>query len=101
MKDGMRFVDCDMHISEPADLFAQWLEPRFRDRVLTPVDAKGNARRGMWIVDGISSSADDVLQQYRKPIRPRPKEKSDANPASRQTLSSSRLAASGRLDFAA
>jgi hypothetical protein len=21
MKDGLRFVDCDMHIMEPADLF--------------------------------------------------------------------------------
>jgi predicted TIM-barrel fold metal-dependent hydrolase len=101
MKDGMRFVDCDMHITEPADLFSRWLDPRFRDRVLTPVGADGKPKRGMWIVDGLPSSADDTLQQYRKPLRPRPKERSDGNPASRQTLSSSRLADTGRLDFAA
>jgi predicted TIM-barrel fold metal-dependent hydrolase len=101
MKDGMRFVDCDMHIVEPADLFMRWLDPRFRDRVLTPLGADGTPKRGMWIVDGLPSSADDELQQYRKPLhRPAP-ERSDGNPASRQSLSSSRLAATGRLDFAA
>ena len=101
MKDGMRFVDCDMHITEPADLFARWLDPRFRDRVLVPTGADGKPKRGMWIVDGRSSSADDQLQQYRKPLRPPAKQSSDGNPASRQSLSSSRIAASGRLDFAA
>jgi hypothetical protein len=30
MKDGLRFVDCDMHIMEPPDLFARYLDPRFR-----------------------------------------------------------------------
>jgi hypothetical protein len=101
MKDGLRFVDCDMHITEPADLFAQWLDPRFRDRVRTPIGADGGPKRGMWVVDGVPSSADDLLQQYRKPLRPLAKASSDGNPASRQSLSSSRLAATGRLDFAA
>ena len=32
MKDGLRFVDCDMHIMEPADLFLKWLDRRFQDR---------------------------------------------------------------------
>src|SRR5205809_2808525 len=90
MKDGMRFVDCDMHIAEPADLFARWLDPKFRDRVLTPIGADGKPKRGMWIVDGIPASADDNLQQYRKPLRRPAKECSDANAASRQSLSSSR-----------
>ena len=101
MKDGMRFVDCDMHITEPADLFAQWLDPSFRHRVRTPVGVDGAPRRGMWIVDGVPSSADDTLQQYRKPLRAPAKAGGDGNPASRQSLSSSRLAATGRLDFAA
>ncbi len=98
MKDGMRFVDCDMHINEPADLFAEWLDPRFKDRVLTPVDVNGRPKRGIWIVDGVPSSADDQLQQYRKPLRRPAKERSDGSPASRQALSGSR--ATGRLDFA-
>ena len=33
MKDGLRFVDCDMHIMEPPDLFERYLDPRFRERV--------------------------------------------------------------------
>ena len=31
MKDGMRFVDCDMHIMEPQDLFDRYLDPKYRD----------------------------------------------------------------------
>jgi hypothetical protein len=100
MKDGMRFVDCDMHINEPPELFSEWLDPAFQDRVLTPVSANGRPKRGMWIVDGLPSSADDQLQQYRKPLRRPGKERSDGSPATRQTLSSSRLAATGRLEFA-
>ena len=34
MKDGLRFVDCDMHIMEPPDLFATYLDPQFKDRVI-------------------------------------------------------------------
>src|SRR6516165_1124174 len=33
MKEGHRFVDCDMHIMEPIDLFDTYLDPAFRDRV--------------------------------------------------------------------
>ena len=29
MKDGYRFVDCDMHIMEPIDLFDKYLDPGF------------------------------------------------------------------------
>jgi predicted TIM-barrel fold metal-dependent hydrolase len=67
---------------------------------LTPIDASGRPKRGMWIVDGLSSSADDQLQQYRKPLRRPGRERSDGSPATRQTLSNSRLAATGRLGFA-
>ena len=37
MKDGLRFVDCDMHIMEPVDLFDRYLDPRFKDRVTSVV----------------------------------------------------------------
>src|SRR5919202_888496 len=99
MKEGMRFVDCDMHIMEPPDLFLKWLDPRFRDRVITPIRADGRPARGSWVVDGLPTTADQDLQQYRKPLRPR-SQPADDGPASRQPLSNSRSAATGRLQFA-
>ena len=33
MKEGYRFVDCDMHIMEPPDLFDKYLDPAFKERV--------------------------------------------------------------------
>ena len=30
MKDGLRFVDSDMHIMEPPDLFERYLDPKFK-----------------------------------------------------------------------
>ena len=30
MKEGYRFVDCDMHIMEPTDLFDKYLDPAFK-----------------------------------------------------------------------
>ena len=41
MKDGLRFVDCDMHIMEPPDLLPRYLDPKFKDRVSVPVGADG------------------------------------------------------------
>ena len=46
MKDGLRFVDCDMHIMEPPDLFEEYLDPAFKERVITPIGKDGRARRG-------------------------------------------------------
>lgn len=100
MKDGLRFVDCDMHILEPVDLFTQWLDPKFRDRVSTPIDAQGEPRRGVWILDGLPTSADNDVQQYRKPLKRPPTADAGTFGASRQPLSGSRVAAGGRLDFA-
>ena len=93
MKDGLRFVDCDMHIMEPPDLFERYLDPKFRERVITPIGADGRPRRGMTIIDGLPLSMDAELQQYRKRSRPAPTHSS-------QPLSGSRLESSGRLDFA-
>lgn len=95
MKDGLRFVDCDMHVMEPVDLFEQYLDPRFRDRVVMPVGADGRPRRGMILVDDQPTSLDHEMQQYRKRAAAKKKKAETTQP-----LSGSRMAESGRLNFA-
>src|SRR5207245_1890286 len=95
MKDGFRFVDSDMHIMEPPDLFDRYLDPTFKDRISVPVGADGRPKRGaagLTVIDGIPTSDMD-LQQYRKRVR-------NSGPQSTQPLSGSRLFDTGRLDFA-
>src|SRR5499425_2980103 len=95
MKDGLRFVGCDMHIMEPPDLFDRYLDPKFKDRISVPVGADGRPKRGaagLTIIDGLPTSDVD-LQQYRKRVRP-------AGSQTTQPLSGSRLFDTGRLDFA-
>ncbi len=94
MKDGMRFVDCDMHIMEPVDLFDRYLDPQFRDRVTLSVGADGMRKRGLIIVDGQPTTYDVETQQHRKPHHGSRKTETS------QPLSGSRIAESGRLDFA-
>ncbi len=65
MKDGMRFVDCDMHVMEPADLFDRYLDPKFADRVISD-GPRGRAGAGRVVIDGLSRTGDDDSQQYRK-----------------------------------
>ena len=94
MKDGLRFVDCDMHIMEPVDLFDRYLDPKYRDRVSVPVGADGKRKRGVIIIDGEPTTYDHETQQHRKPhegIR-----KKDTS----QALSGSRIADGGYLNFA-
>ena len=98
MKDGMRFVDCDMHIMEPQDLFDRYLDASFKDRVSSMVGADG-ASRANWYIDGVHPSEDTELSQYRKPIRPNNADASILSP-SLGNLTSSRLVATGRMDFA-
>ncbi len=93
MKNGFRFVDCDMHIMEPPDLLDRYLDPNFKERVTVPRGADGQARTGKIIIDGVARSMDDDLEQYRKPT-------SGITSNSTQPLSGSRIAGSGRLDFA-
>jgi uncharacterized protein len=93
MKDGLRFVDCDMHIMEPPDLFARYLEPKYLHRVRLPIGPDGRPRRGTIVVDDLPTTMDAELQQYRKRSRLGPT-------SSTQPLSGSRLADTGRLDFA-
>jgi len=95
MKDGLRFVDSDMHVMEPPDLFERYLDPRFRNRVVLPVGSDGRAKRGPIIIDGLPASSDVELQQYRKRSRGGP-----VNANTTQPLSGSRLQATDRLDFA-
>src|SRR4029453_1064632 len=95
MKDGLRFVDSDMHIMEPPDLFDRYLDPKFKDRVSVPMGADGKPKRGaagLTIVDGLPTSDVDI-QQYRKRVR-------HSGPQSTQPLSGSRLFDTGRLDLA-
>ena len=51
MKDGMRFVDCDMHVMEPVDLFDRYLDREFRNRITLPIGPDGKPKRGMIIID--------------------------------------------------
>jgi predicted TIM-barrel fold metal-dependent hydrolase len=93
MKDGLRFVDCDMHIMEPPDLYVRYLDPAFRDRVILPIGKDGRPARGTIVIDGLPATRDAELQQYRKRAKP-------ANTHSTQPLSGSRFADAGGLDFA-
>src|SRR6185436_13326157 len=95
MKDGLRFVDSDMHIMEPPDLFDRYLDPAFKHRITVPIGADGKPNRGpsgLALIDGQPTSDID-LQQYRKRIK-------RGNTQSTQLLSGSRLFDTGRLDFA-
>jgi len=95
MKDGLRFVDSDMHIMEPPDLFDRYLDPAFKHRISVPVGADGRPCRGqsgLIVIDGLPTSDMD-LQQYRKRARRGPTQ-------STQLLSGSRIYDTGRLDFA-
>ena len=80
MKDGLRFVDCDMHIMEPPDLFDRYLDPKFKDRVLLPLGADGKFKRGTIVVDGMPTTRDAELQQYRK--RPKTSSNDSSQPLS-------------------
>ena len=71
MKDHLRFVDSDMHVMEPPDLFERYLDPKYRDRVSVRVGADGRPNRGpagTVLIDGEPTSDAD-LQQYRKRLR--------------------------------
>lgn len=95
MKDGLRFVDCDMHIMEPVDLFDRYLDKKFHDRVSLPVGADGKPKRGIIIIDGQPTTYDHETQQHRKPLQ------STAAAHSTQPLSGSRISEDkDRLNFA-
>ena len=47
MKDDYRFVDCDMHIMEPPDLFDKYLDPEFKHRITSLVRRSTGGPTGM------------------------------------------------------
>ena len=100
MKDGLRFVDSDMHVHEPPDIFDKYLDPKFKDRVVAPAGSDGRTRRGDVRADGVSGRGDLGLQQYRKRTLPRIALSASVNSRGLQALSGSRSAATGVLDFA-
>lgn len=99
MKEGLRFVDSDMHVQEPGDLFERYLDPAFKSRVTSAVGADGRLSRRAWIIDDLPVSMDVELQQHRK--RPGPARGGGPIMGSATgQLSASRSAATGRLKFA-
>lgn len=56
MKDGYRFVDCDMRIMEPPDLFERYMDSKYKSRVTTIPKLKESYARPKWLVDGIPIS---------------------------------------------
>jgi hypothetical protein len=95
MKDGLRFVDSDMHVMEPPDIFDRYLDPKFRDRVTVKLGADGRPARGpagTILIDGQATSDAD-FQQYRK------RQRSGATKVI-SPLAGSRLQETNRLDFA-
>ena len=81
---------------EPPDLFERYLDPKFRHRVLGPIGADGKPKRGtsaQTIIDGLPGTGDADMQQHRKRLKA-------GGTQSTQPLSGSRLADTGRLDFA-
>jgi len=99
MKEGLRFVDSDMHVKEPGDLFEKYLDPAFKPRVTTGVRADGKLSGRSWIIDGLPASMDVELQQHRK----KPASSRASGPilgSATGQLSASRSAATGRLRFA-
>ena len=93
MKDGLRFVDSDMHIMEPHDLFEKYLAPEFKHRVETPIGRDGKPRRGIILLDGKPGKGDIDMQQYRKKAPSK-------GSADTQQLSTSRAFGTGVLNFA-
>src|SRR5207247_10965565 len=95
MKDGLRFVDSDMHVMEPPDLFERYLDPTFKDRISVPVGVDGRPCRGpagFILIDGLPTSDAD-LQLSRERRRPVPTQTT-------HPLSCARIADSLQLDSA-
>ena len=68
--NGWRVADSDMHVMEPPDLFDRYLDKRFKDRVTSVVGPDGKPRRGTIVIDGLPTTMDAEMQQYRKRGRP-------------------------------
>lgn len=77
MKDGYRFVDCDMHIMEPPDLFERYLDTRFKERVTTIPQRRKVYARPKWLIDGVPLSRDGFITQYNRVSEAKSRERSE------------------------
>src|SRR5262249_16766637 len=71
MKEGYRFVDCDMHIMEPPELFEKYLDPEFKPRVTSSLrrmegGATGMRGRPTWYFGGEPLSNDGNVAQNNR-----------------------------------
>lgn len=66
MKDGYRFVDCDMHVMEPHDLFERYMDPKFKHRVTVAPKRTANYVRPNWVVDGLPINKTSLDLQYHR-----------------------------------
>jgi hypothetical protein len=71
MKDGNRFVDCDMHIMEPMDLFDKYLDLAFKPRITPSVGRQDGGLTGMrgrplWFFDGTPTRDDGNTSRYNR-----------------------------------
>ena len=101
MKDGLRFVDSDMHVMEPADLFDRYLDSKYKHRVITPIGPNGKPIRGNAVIDGLGRTVDPELQEFRKPTRaPSARPSVDSVGSGAGIISGSRAGDAGGLAFA-
>src|SRR5256885_17219621 len=71
MKEGYRFVDCDMHIMEPPELFEKYLDPEFKPRVTSSLRRMEGGATGMrgpptWYFAGQPLSNEGLVSQYNR-----------------------------------
>ncbi|MBV8508313.1 MAG: hypothetical protein JOZ11_21235, partial [Alphaproteobacteria bacterium] len=84
MKQGYRFVDCDMHIMEPPDLFDKYLDPAFKHRITSSMrrgDGGPTGMRGrpLWYFDGTPTSNDGNISQYNRTRGPLVSKRANTN----------------------
>jgi uncharacterized protein len=99
MKDGLRFVDCDIHVMEPPSVWKDYLDPRFKDRLTFRVNKEGDIQ-ALVSIDGIPLNANAEMSQYRKPLKPKSAQSSANRGQSTPGGGTSRIQSTGRMDFA-
>jgi uncharacterized protein len=51
-KQGFRVMDCDIHVTEPSDLWIKYMDPEFRDRAPQRTSLPGGQDHGVWQFEG-------------------------------------------------
>ena len=52
MKQGFKVIDSDIHVREPHDLWARYIEPRFKERAPQFTDIPDGSSPGVWRFEG-------------------------------------------------